>query len=180
MPPPHKLPEWQYSRAKEILYDDIISGTVLSHMKPAIVYQMHPEYKLYPYKNFPTNLRNLRKAIGLKQVEADRVTSALAHDLQVRIPPNDPLRWNGSAAQKLLLQDIAAGLHQGLKPAQIWSSRPEYKCFDKKKFSNYLHHAANQEVEKAYWLFNNRKRQGKKARSSAGSASSTSVVIDDE
>jgi len=43
------------------LRKDIISGAVPASMAPKDVYNMHDEYKKWPYENFPMNLRNLRK-----------------------------------------------------------------------------------------------------------------------
>ena len=36
-------------------------------------------------------------------------------------------RWEGSVVQKLLKQDMEAGLHVKMSPKQFWESRPEYR-----------------------------------------------------
>ena len=108
-PPP---PPWRKSKAKELLYDDLIKGDVTDFMSPAEVFMMRPEYSLYKYSSFVSNLRNLRSAIRRLKESADLNQRALQHDLGllpsfiIRTKP----RWAGSLACKFLKEDIKSGM----------------------------------------------------------------------
>ena len=61
---------WAKSKAKEILYKDIIKGVVpaeskyddnTSTMELKKIHSMHPEYSEYDYSNFSHRLSSLRK-----------------------------------------------------------------------------------------------------------------------
>jgi hypothetical protein len=66
---------WRNSKAKELLYKDIVSGEVNEDMEAEIVYGMKVEYQQYPLKNFRTNLRNLIKVVRKHQERACRDAS---------------------------------------------------------------------------------------------------------
>jgi len=76
---------WRYSKAKELLTQDIVDGTVEDWRPPSDVLLMRPEYAPYEYENFVTNLRTLRKGLIKQQELADADAAALAHDLALGI-----------------------------------------------------------------------------------------------
>ena len=62
-PKEKKVPKWGKSEAKELLKFDLVSRVLTEKMKPKEVYTMRPQYQLYKYVNFRTNLNNLRKSV---------------------------------------------------------------------------------------------------------------------
>ena len=70
--------------------------------------------------------------------------------------------WQGSEAQKLLLEDIEAGLHEDLEKITLWESRPEYcEAFPLEVFRDKI----AQEVRAAKYL-HTLKVKGKQFRAS--------------
>jgi hypothetical protein len=120
--------KWKDSVAKRLLREDIISGVVLASMAAKDVYDMRPEYKKWSYKNFPANLRNLRKAIAnsyarmLSDCEAYGHDRALLMTLRAGENPQD-IPWHKSEAKQLLKQDIDDGKHKQMKPEVLHGMR---------------------------------------------------------
>ena len=46
-------------------------------------------------------------------------------------------RWDGSDAQRLIKQDVAAGRHLEVLPARLWNERKEYKEFPDDMFRDH-------------------------------------------
>jgi hypothetical protein len=158
--------KWQDSRAKAKLKKDILSGKVLPEWKPMKVFAMRPElYKPYK-KNFAANLRRLQKSLKEQQDRADEDDAAVRHDLGLY--PRSVMdergypRWDESAAQQLLKQDVKEGRHVGIKKKAFQQTRPEYKVFPRKVFADHVKQEVNSRLAKSYWL--NRSKSKKKER----------------
>ena len=57
------------------------------------------------------------------------------------MPPtnnNDPAPWVNSQAKQILIQDILSGRVTGLKPKEVWESRPEYQQYKLENFRSNL------------------------------------------
>ena len=67
MEPVKGVPNWKDSEAKKLLYEDLLAGEVDDAMEAKEVYMMRAEYSLYSYKNFVSNLRNLRSSLRKKK-----------------------------------------------------------------------------------------------------------------
>jgi hypothetical protein len=162
--PDDKIAKWKDSVAKETLKEDIVSGKVTADMKPKQVFAMHKE--LYePYaKNFTANYRSLQKSIQNLWDRRDEDHEAVFHDLEVYPRSKDDLRgyprWDGSAAQWLLKQDVSAGKHKEMKPKVLQQTREEYKPYPLKVFSGHVNQEKTSRLGKSYWL--NRKKDKKK------------------
>lgn len=143
-----KKPSWRKSDAKRLLRDDIISGAVPSGMKPKDVYEMRPEYKEWPYKNFPTNLSNLREKISTEYEKALINLATYGHDMArlrtLRAGQPQVVLWHQSNAKWMLIQDINMGKHKQILPSELRMTRAEYQMFDLKTFRNHIY----QEVDK--------------------------------
>jgi hypothetical protein len=147
---------WKDSTAKQMLTKDLNDGMVTPDMKPKQVFQMREE--LYtPYaKNFASNYRSLQRSILALHTRRDEDDAWVAHD-RLLCPPQavDPHgypRWDGSAAQRLLKQDVAVGKHEELRPKELRSTRIEYMQFPLKTFRDHIHQEKNSEHQKSYWL----------------------------
>ena len=108
--------EWQYSYAKKLLTEDLLSGKIpldSESMTPQEAYLQRPEYADSDpnYKRFPNRLRALREQLLAKNDRADADREAFLHDRKLHPKParnhRGELRWEGSEAERLLRLDIA-------------------------------------------------------------------------
>ena len=102
------------------------------------------------FKNFPYNkdtydrrIKSLRKGINDNLKEANDDHAAALEDL-LKHPPKDKnirgqFRWEGSAAERLLEQDIIDKLHEGVSPELFQATRNEYLLFDLNVFTKQIH-----------------------------------------
>lgn len=147
MPDP---PPWKASQAKSLLRGDILSGVVLSDMAAKDVFNSRPEYQAYAYRNFATNLKNLRGAIASDHARMVEDAACYEHDLAIvhnqgfRSEP-DYLPWHRSPAATLLAHDVAEGKNKTMPPRDLRATRPEYEPFPLKQFRQFV----QQEVGKA-------------------------------
>jgi hypothetical protein len=153
-------PKWETSEAKELLEKDLLSGRISLQTTrawtPKIIYNLpdRPQFRLYVYKIFRSNLLTLRNRIKAEKKAADTASLALTHD-RVIYPlgaVNDQQggapRWAGSLAQTWLNADIEEGKHETMKPNQLRQTRLEYMIFEKDIFRKHIH----QEVKTRKWL----------------------------
>ena len=70
--PSKKKEVWRNSLAKSMLQKDIRTKMILPTTAPTTVYSMRLEYKKWPYKNFVTNLYNLRKKIAEEYIRSEQ------------------------------------------------------------------------------------------------------------
>jgi hypothetical protein len=159
-----KLPPWRCSHAKKLLIKDILDGNVIEGMAPKKVFDLRPEFQLYKYENFVTNLRNLRKQIAEKQDLADDDEAAFAHDevFGLRVNSKPYPRWQGSVAELLLKQDIDNGQHVHMKPRELKQSRTEYGPYPGTIFRDHIHQELRARMERPYWLARRKEKEEKK------------------
>lgn len=148
--------KWSKSEAKLLLRDDIIVGAVTDDMDANIVYKMHEEYSPYKFANFKTNLANLRESINRNKERMKIDCMAYGQDrellLQLRSanPPDLPPYplWHKHPSKKLLKKDITDGKHIGVKPQQLWQSRPQYQEFPLKIFRKHIYQEIDERASK--------------------------------
>jgi len=144
--------EWQYSYAKKLLTEDLLSGKIpldSESMTPQEAYLQRPEYADSDpnYKRFPNRLRALREQLLSKNDRADADREAFLHDRKLHPKParnhRGELRWEGSEAERLLRLDMDAGKHETMTPMQLHQSRKEYNDEDEgyplKVFREHIH-----------------------------------------
>jgi hypothetical protein len=146
-----KEESWRKSKARELLKDDIILGTILPQMEAAEVYEMRPEFKKFPFKRFGPNLQNLRLAIVRDYKRMSTDCEYYGHDVGVlmELRANDPPRkiaWHKSEAKPLLEKDIKDKMHEKIMengskitPAQLYKKRVEYRAFSIDVFRNHIY-----------------------------------------
>jgi hypothetical protein len=147
---------WKDSRAKRKLAKDILSGKIPPEWKPKQVFATRPElYKEYE-KNFGDRLRRLRKTLKTQQERADEDDAAVQHDLALfprsAADARGYPRWDGSAAQRFLRQDMKEGRHV-LKAKALQETRQEYKVYPLKVFNDHIHQEKRALLGTSYWLF---------------------------
>ncbi|CAB9530956.1 hypothetical protein SEMRO_3138_G344350.1 [Seminavis robusta] len=147
-------PGWAKHPARAVLKAGFEDGTIpLDYSKtirPRGVFDMfedHPAFANMPYGDtFTRRLRDLRKQVGGR---VDRAAEdQLAFDTFRKNTPKkthnskgEP-RWEGSDAELWLKQDVADGLHKGVKPKDLHQTRQAYLEFGLKVFRGHI----NQEV----------------------------------
>ena len=106
-------PPWRSSKAKELLREDILAKLVTEDMEAQSVFDMRPEYRLYKFNNFKTNLKNLLEACKNPKKR----------------------KWATSVARHLLKEDIINGrIKDGMDPTEVYQGRPEFQQFPFKNF----------------------------------------------
>jgi hypothetical protein len=154
---------WKDSEGKRLLREDIISGVVPASMAANDVYDMRPEYKKWTYRNFQTNLRNLRKALATSYARMLSDCDAYGHDrsllttLQAGKNPND-IPWHKSEAKNLLKKDINDGRHKEMKPEVLHGTREEYQAFPLKTFRNHIYQEVDSRAKRAHRYAKKKKR----------------------
>jgi hypothetical protein len=154
---------WKDSEAKRLLREDIIAGVIQASMAAKDVYDMRPEYKKWAFKNFQTNLKNLRKAIAdsyarmLADCEAYGHDRALLMTLGAGTNPQD-VPWHKSEAKKLLKKDIDNGKHKQMKPEALHGTREEYQAFSLKTFRNHIYQEVDSRAKRAHRFAKKKKR----------------------
>ena len=149
---------WKGSEAKKLLYDDLLSGEVDETMGPREVFMMRPEYSLFPYNNFVSNLRNLRLSIKKRKESALRSENALRNDLSIGIIQRKLPYWPDSEACCRLNEDIASGVVESMTKRELWLSREAYQAFTLLSFSDHVRQCIRLSKERAYWSFINAKK----------------------
>jgi hypothetical protein len=129
---------WKKSKAKSLLYRDVLTGVVPLEakgedgkptMELKVIYLMHPEYSEYLYRKFSSRLSSLRLTVKQKIGE-----------------PSIP--WKKSKARRLLYEDIMASVipleakgvdgNTTMELKVIYEMRPEYSEYIYEKFSERL------------------------------------------
>jgi hypothetical protein len=152
--PAEKPEKWKDSEAKALLRSDIISKRAPATMTAKEVYGMRPEYMKFPYKNFPTNLNNLRKAIADNYERMQVDCEAYGHDLSVLkksvTVDLTNLPWHKSEAKELLRKDIDDGKHLQMEPSALRSTREEYMGFTSEVFRKHIHQEVDSRSKRAF------------------------------
>ena len=142
MPPKKKkkTPAWIASNGRKILFSDITSGKISEKMKYEQVFHMRPEFAVgdtpeEALRLFETRLASAREIIcGKKQQAATELAmfqqDRLAHPFPATNYRGEP-QWEGSAAQKVLKDDVTNMKHETMSCTAFYNVRPEYKTFPK-------------------------------------------------
>jgi hypothetical protein len=154
---------WKDSEAKGVLTRDILSGFVPDSMTPKEVYNDTRDgrnllYAAYDFKNFSTNLRNLRKLLRTQHVLATECQANLDRELLL-YPPTEMdargyPRWDKSNASASLKRDVDAILAGSLTAttSQLYASNPEYRVFPLKVFIDHVNQEKKSRRQSAYWI----------------------------
>jgi hypothetical protein len=154
--------KWRKSKAKKLLYRDMMEGRVtldkddlLDDEKMTLreIYVLRPEFGEYHYDKFSGRVSTLRKAIKAANSRAAQDQEAF-DNFKARHPPSllshkGYIQWQGSDAQKQVLEDIEEGLNETMAKMELWEFRSVYfENFPLKEFRDKL----NQEIRTAKYL----------------------------
>ena len=143
--------KYEYSEARAQIAQDIIdeyipqTGPFDSKEIFNTLYANDERFKNFPYSKevYDRRIKSLRKGITANLKEAQDDHAAVLEDL-LKYPPKDKnirgqLRWEGSAAERLLEQDITDKLNEGVAPSVFQATRNEYLLFDLDVFTKQIH-----------------------------------------
>ena len=102
---------------------------------------MRPKYQRYKYNNFRNNLRKLRNDIAEDRATAIVEATAVAKH-RTKYPPQSNRswpRWPGHLAKHLLRMNIDEEKHKIQTPAELHTSRPEFRDFPLKVFRDHIY-----------------------------------------
>lgn len=145
MPPKRKKKKdnWANSKAKSILRQGILDGTIKLDVDELALYESNDEHKKWKFENWQSNLRNLRNAIARDRGRMARDARDFGHDKgQVRhLRQNDstPVPWHKTACPKLLKKDIDEGQHLTMAPRELYITKPEYQQFPLSVFRKHIY-----------------------------------------
>lgn len=139
--------KWQYCEAKQILIAEIVMKRIPLEddgtMSDLDVYNHRPEFAEYAFVFFPERLSACREQVKTQQSRSK--DDQEAYDIYIKLHPKSSYsqrgypEWEGSDAQRLLLQDLADGKHDNMKPKKLRATRPEYCLFPKKVFRDHIY-----------------------------------------
>lgn len=126
--------KWRKSKAKEILYDDLVDGKI-PLVKQAgedthQYYLSRNEYQRYDPDKWTSRLDQLRETINFRYERA-------RDDLEAyrQFKTNNPaslvskkgyIQWKGSDAHHFLEEDLNNGLLESMSIQELYNARPEY------------------------------------------------------
>jgi len=156
-----KAQAWRSSQGKKLLEYDIRKGRVTRMMDLEAVYNMHrAEFEICgssPAEAFCLFEGRLEAAFKRRAENTSRSAAENAAFQQDRLTHPRPAtnfrgspQWEGSAAQRLMKQDITAGLHLGKTPTEFRMTRPEYQQFLVVEIGGHL----KQEIKLRKWKEN--------------------------
>ena len=154
---------WKLCKPK--LEDDIVNRIVKGHWAPERVHSFRDIYKVVNFDRFKANLGNLRVKLSTELDRAVQDDEAYQHDEFLALcRPRKSLstshkpRWDGSAAQRLLKEDMDEATNANLKPLALRGTRTEYECFDKETFRKHVNQEKSSRKQSPYW---SKKREDK-------------------
>ena len=128
--------KWRHSRARKLLYNDIVSGAIRfdDDDKPLMslqeIYAMHEDYADYLFDEFEGRLETLRllheSYISRAEEDCDALANFIANHEVSQVTYKGYIQWQGSPAQELVIQDIDQDLHIERGYRAMYDSRQEY------------------------------------------------------
>lgn len=157
---------WANSKSKALLRTGILSGQIKDTMMPKQVFDMHPEeHGKWKYSNWSNNLRTLRNAVNRDKGRMLTDLKSYSADIAIiksKRKPEDKIPWHRSEAAKHIKEDVDNGLHEELKPMDLFLTRESY-CgfFGLDEFRRHLYQeidsrpkrAIRYEKKKKSWLY---------------------------
>ena len=131
-------PKWRKSKARKLLYVDIIEGRVPRQArdengrltgKLKDIYNSRPEFKQYHYSKFSSRLSSLRSTIASKdsrkELDQEAFDNYVANHPISYFSHKGYIQWQGSDAQELALEHINENRHNEGKWKDLFKEHPE-------------------------------------------------------
>ena len=155
---------WRNSRGKQMLLQDIRDGRIPDDMDWKDAFVQRPEFDVgdtweEARRLFEGRIKTVRKLVNESSKRSTTELEMLRQDRAVCPPAafnhrGEP-RWDQSAAQTFLKQDVADKKHETMSRTAFYNSRPAYKLFQKSTISKHV----DQEVRTLKFLKQYRARR---------------------
>jgi hypothetical protein len=137
--------------AKPLVHDDYKNGIITDDMDLKDVHKMKDEYKVVDEDRFVDNVSRLIKRIKKDKGLRDVDYAGYLHDMKIyKLAKDIDGEWHGSAAEKLLKEDVTNNIHKTLKPRRLRMTRQEYKDFDLDVFRPHIYQESRAQVSCHY------------------------------
>jgi hypothetical protein len=163
---------------KRQLEDDIVHQLIPDEWEPERVHSFRAIYMVVDTIRFKANLATLRNKCAKELNRAILDDHAFQHDASLVVAvarggvddsstsqehrSNKTLRWEGSAAKRLLKQDMDDQQLMDMKPATLQATRAAYGAFDPLVFRKHVHQEKRSRKESPYWAKRKEKKDKKK------------------
>ena len=128
------------------------------------IHASDPRYNAFPFKNFTTNLRNLKTKIATTKAQVEFDDKAVADHQRLfprkSVTKNGYPHWNKHPAKKHLEKDIRNGTAKSLCPKELRMTRSSYQKFPERVFCTRVQAERRKQREAAFWV----DKRNKKAR----------------
>jgi len=138
---------WRDSRGKQMLLQDVRAGRIPDDMDWKDAFVQRPEFDVgdtweEALRLFKGRIKSARKLVNENNSRSTTELALLRQDRAIRPPPafnhrGEP-RWEQSAAQTFLKQDVADKKHETMSRTAFYNSRPAYKLFQKRTISKHI------------------------------------------
>ena len=150
---------WKQSEAKKQLVEAILCGDVTTDSIWTEVYDSNPLYQAYPRKNFRINLKNLIKALEIRETRAEDDDLAFLYERIIHPRPPLTVRgypfWDTSPASTFLRDDIKHNVHLTMTTDEFWHWREAYQQFPREVFLKHIHQEVSGRRQTSYWIKKN-------------------------
>jgi len=142
---------WRSSKGRRLLYKDVKKKTIPDSMDYKEAFKLRPEFAVGKdladaERLFEGRLKAARNTVGERDARAAEEYRMMQEDLLLHPRPvldrNGFPRWQGSAAQLLLVRDVKEKKHESMSRKEFFMSRPEY-------YNNYNQRYINRKVDQA-------------------------------
>jgi hypothetical protein len=151
--------DWKSSKEKVLLRRMLMDEeSPIHNMTPKEIFKSHVDFfTKYEWKNFKTNLKNLREKIISDRQLVLLEEAAFKQDIK-NFPRNATTNrgypfWDTHAAMGMLEKDVENGIAYELKPKQLRASKEEYQDFPLLVFGRHVHQEKRKQREEPYWVF---------------------------
>ena len=156
--------KWEESESKRLIRAGIIDGTITEEMSVEEIREMDPEiHGKHPWSTWKSNVDKLRKTIQQNKDRAMEDWLSYKIDLcklkKIR-SVDRKVPWHLSEAFEHLKIDMSNGLHEAMKPKELYETRDSYQQFDLKTFRKHIYQRRDAEA-KRQWRFEKKLKTSK-------------------
>jgi hypothetical protein len=133
----------------------------------------HDCFKPYSVENFRVYVKDVEKRTRELRSVIDKEEQA-HRAFCTKYPRNELTNkgvpfWDVHPAKQLLEKDVKDGVAAELKPKKLWSTRPEYKEFTLKIFTEHYYQETRKQLAAPYWQYKRNKYALKEHQEEVGS-----------
>ena len=149
-----------WDKAKPLLLESCLDGTITDAMKPRDVWAMQPEFVGVKCENFRTNFATVKRTIRKQRHHADVDEAGHLNDIAIHLlASSSDGHWDGSEAKRLLKLDIEKSRHKSMKPELPWITRPECRKLRLDESRGHIHQELRSDRETLHWIVKKKKKE---------------------